>query len=100
MTIFSKKNTLTQIFHSINLNYCPICDSKLNYEDQNDSIYITCNRNLNHFDISGFKDLSSGELILIYLDNNNEGIVNVPVLREFQNIISRKLYHIKNDEKK
>ena len=73
-------------------NICPICSSHLNYDYQNDSIYITCVDSFEHFEFSGFKDLNTGELILVYLNNYNEGIVDTQLLREFQKVIYRKLY--------
>ena len=84
-------NKLLKSIQSIELNHCPTCDSELNFDNQKDSVYISCPKNHNHFDFSGFKDLSSGELVLLY-HNNLDGIVNKTVLKEFQSVINRKLY--------
>ncbi|MFX1258842.1 MAG: hypothetical protein ACFFAN_13355 [Promethearchaeota archaeon] len=96
MTLLLKKNKFFEIYRSINSNRCPICASRLNFDDQNDSIYVNCVNDLKHFKISGFKNLRTGELVLVYLNNNDDGIVNRTVLKEFQKVISRKLYHLIN----
>ena len=83
-------NELLQSIQSIDHNHCPTCDSELNFDNQKDSVYISCAKNHNHFDVAGFKDLSSGELVLLY-GNNLDGIVNKTVLKEFQSVIKRKL---------
>lgn len=91
MLYYFEINQLLQSIHSIDDNHCPICKSELNYDNQNDSIYISCSKKLKHFEIAGFKDKISGELALLYT-NNIEGIVNKTVLKEFQNVIYRKGY--------
>lgn len=91
MYYYYEMNKLLQSIQSIDLNHCPTCDSELNFDNQKDSVYISCAKNLNHFEVSGFKDLSSGELVLLY-NNSLEGIVNKTVLKEFQSVIKRKLY--------
>ena len=91
MLYYFEINKLVQSIHSIDHNHCPICESELNYDNQNDSIYISCSKKLKHFEVAGFKDKSSGELALLYT-NNLEGIVNKTVLKEFQNVIYRKGY--------
>ena len=92
MAISSKRSKFFPIFSSISHNNCPICSSRLNYDNQNDSVYITCLNKYEHFELSGFKDLTTGELILIYLNNHPEGIVDASILQEFQKVIYRKLY--------
>lgn len=92
MSASLEKKNLLKIFNSILYNNCPICSSHLNYDNQNDSIYISCLNRLNHFEISGFKDLESGNLILLYLNNYKEGIVDTSLLKEFQNVMYRKIY--------
>ena len=91
MYYYNEINKLLQSLQSIDLNHCPACSSQLNFDNQNDSVYISCASNLNHFEVAGFKDLNSGELALLY-NNNLTGIVNKIVLKEFQNVIHRKLY--------
>ena len=91
MMYYFEMNKLLQSIDSIDHNHCPICKSELNYDNQNDSIYISCSKKLKHFEVAGFKDKISGELALIY-NNNIEGIVNKTVLKEFQNVIYRKGY--------
>ena len=92
MNYYSEINKLLNSIQSIDDNYCPVCRSKLNYDDQKDSIYISCADNLSHFEIAGFKSLYTGELALLY-NNSLKGIVNKKVLKEFQNVISRKTYN-------
>jgi hypothetical protein len=89
-----KKNPhgFLKIFDSIMTNHCPICSSHLNFDNQRDSVYISCTHSLEHFEVSGFKDLGSDKLVLVYLNSSNEGIVDGHILKEFQNIIYRKLY--------
>ncbi|MFX0187747.1 MAG: hypothetical protein ACFE8A_08425 [Candidatus Hodarchaeota archaeon] len=82
-------NKLLRSIQSIELNHCPTCDSELNFDNQKDSVYISCANSHNHFEVAGFKDLSSGEIVLLY-NNNGDGIVNKRVLKEFQNVIKRK----------
>ena len=89
MSQYYEINKLLQSIHSINDNFCPICQSRLNFDNQNDSVYISCT---DHFEVAGFKDKISGELSLLY-NNNLEGIVNKTVLEEFQNVIYRMIYN-------
>ena len=91
MLYYFEMNKLLQSIDSIDHNHCPICESKLDYDNQNDSIYISCSKKLKHFEVAGFKDKFSGDLTLIY-NNNREGIINETVLQEFQNVIYRKGY--------
>ena len=83
-------NKLIKSIQSINENQCPQCDSQLNFDNQKDSVYVSCDDNCNHFEVAGFKDLDSGKLALLYLNNTEEGIINKTVLKEFQNVIYRK----------
>ena len=91
MTYYFKINKLLGSLQTIDKNCCPKCRSKLHYDNQKDSIYISCVNDHSHFEIAGFKDLRSGNIVLLY-DNNTDGIVNQTVLEEFQNVIFRKLY--------
>ena len=92
MSLSLKNHEFLQIFHSISHNHCPICSSCLNFDNQNDSIYISCLNSLDHFQVSCFKDLGNGELILVYLNDHNEGILDSSLLKEFQKVIYRKLF--------
>jgi hypothetical protein len=92
MAFSLKNNRFLDIFNSIISNHCPICSSHLNFDNQRDSVYISCMHNMEHFEVSGFKDLGSEELVLVYLNSCNEGIIDRHILKEFQNIIYRKLY--------
>lgn len=91
MYYYYEINKLLLSIQSIENNQCPNCDSQLNFDNQNDSIYVSCAKNRSHFEIAGFKDLNSGKLALLY-NNNLTGIVNKTVLKEFQNLFKRKLY--------
>jgi len=91
MYYYYEINKLLQSIQSIENNLCPKCDSQLNFDNQNDSIYVSCAKDHNHFEIAGFKDLNSGKLALLY-NNNLTGIVNKTVLKEFQTVFKRKLY--------
>ena len=88
MNYYNEINKLLNSIQSIDDN----CRSQLKYDDQKDSIYISCTDNLSHFEIAGFKSLYTGELALLY-NNSLKGIVNKKVLKEFQNVISRKTYN-------
>ncbi len=92
MSISTIRSKLFQVFSAISHNNCPVCSSCLNYDNQNDSVYISCLNTYEHFEVSGFKDLNTGEFILIYLNNHTEGIVDASILQEFQKVIYRKLY--------
>jgi len=78
---------IKNIFNHISKNRCIHCSSHLHYDEQPDSLYISCSKNFDHFRISGFKDIETGKIILIYLNNMNEGIMNEKLLRDFQKII-------------
>ncbi|MBA7709618.1 hypothetical protein ES703_118539 [subsurface metagenome] len=78
---------IKNIFNHIAKNRCIHCSSHLHYDEQPDSLYISCSKNFDHFRISGFKDIETGKIILIYLNNMNEGIMNEKLLRDFQKII-------------
>jgi len=78
---------IKNIFNHISKNRCFHCSSHLHYDEQPDSLYISCSKNFDHFRISGFKDIETGKIILIYLNNMNEGIINEKLLRDFQKII-------------
>jgi len=78
---------IKNIFNHISKNRCLHCSSHLHYDNQPDSIYISCSKNFNHFRISGFKDIETGKIILAYLNDMNEGILSEKLLRDFQKII-------------
>jgi hypothetical protein len=92
MTISLRDTSFFDTFHSILHNNCPICSAHLNFDNQKDSVYISCLNNLDHFELSGFKDVGTGDLVLVYLNGSNEGIVDQKIIKEFQNVIYRKLY--------
>ncbi len=77
---------IKNIFNHIAKNRCPHCLSHLHYDEQPDSIYISC-EDFNHFRISGFKDIETGKIILVYFNNMNEGIMNEKLLQDFRKII-------------
>jgi len=90
---FSQKE-VKKILSYISNNHCPYCSSNLHYDDQPDSLYISCNKNFDHFRVSGFKDLETGELVLLYFNDKSEGIMNETILKDFQNIIRRNYYKL------
>ena len=71
---------IKKILNHISKNRCLHCSSHLNYDEQADSIYISCSKNFNHFRISGFKDIETGKIVLVYLNNMNGGIMNEEIL--------------------
>lgn len=90
---FSTQN-FRQYFKNIANNHCPYCSSHLHFDDQPDSLYVSCNKNFDHFRISGFKDLETGEILLLYFNDNAEGIMNEKTLKDFQKAIYRTNYKI------
>jgi len=93
MSYYNEINKLLKSIQSIDNNNCPVCRSHLNYDNQNDSIYISCTENHSHFEIAGFKSLYTGDIALIYNNDLDQGIVNKTILEEFQNVIYRKIYN-------
>ena len=96
MNYYLEINKLLKSIQTIDGNHCPKCNSRLHYDNQNDSVYVSCLNDNTHFEIAGFKDLESGKLVLLY-DNNTDGIVNKTILKEFQDVIFRKLYTGRKD---
>jgi len=70
---------------------CPRCSSRLFMDDQRDSVYVSCKRDYHHFRISGFKDLYTGNLVLMYFNDGEEGIINKKLLKKFQKILYRRI---------
>ena len=91
MSYYIEINKFLKDIQSIDENHCPVCSSHLNYDNQNDSIYVSCTNNLSHFEIAGFKSIYTGELALLY-NNGLKGIVDKTLLKEFQTAIYRKIY--------
>lgn len=83
---------------SLKQNSCPHCYGELNYDVQDDSIYISCE--CGNFEISAFRDKYNGSLMLYYLNQGEEGSVDSRNLKELQkvlyrnNTIKRKLFTI------
>jgi hypothetical protein len=91
MSYYNEINKFLKSIQSIDDNHCPVCSSHLNYDNQNDSIYVSCTNNLTHFEIAGFKSLYNGDLALLY-NNGLKGIVDKTILKEFQSAIYRRIY--------
>ena len=92
MSYYNEIKKLLSSIQSIDDNHCPICRSHLNYDNQKDSIYVSCTNDLSHFEIAGFKSLFTGELALLYNNSATKGIVDKTVLKEFQSAIYRRIY--------
>jgi len=91
MSYYNEIKYFLNSIQSIDDNICPVCRSHLNFDNQNDSIYVSCTENLSHFEIAGFKSLYTGDLALLY-NNGLKGIVDKTLLKEFQTAIYRKIY--------
>jgi len=89
---YPKIKDMLKSIESIEHNNCPVCASKLFFDNQKDSVYVSCHDNFRHFEVAAFKDLGSGNFVLLY-NNDTEGIVNNSVLGEFQKTIYRKIYN-------
>ena len=92
MSYYIEINKFLKDIQSIDENNCPVCSSHLNYDNQKDSIYVSCTNNLSHFEIAGFKSLYTGNLALLYNNGLDKGIVDKTLLKEFETAIYRKIY--------
>ena len=92
MSYYYDMNKYLKSIESIEENHCPICRSRLHFDNQKDSVYITCEENHSHFEIAGFRSLFNGNLALLYNNGLDKGIVDKTVLKEFESVIHRKIY--------
>ncbi len=99
MDVSFSKGKVETIFKAIKTQHCPICQSLLHVDDQEDSVYVSCGSDYSHFELSGFKDLSTGKLALIYLNKDNQGIIQQSLLKKFQKILFRKAFLANNLKK-
>ncbi len=83
------ESKIKNVFNHISKNRCLHCSSNLHYDNQPDSIYISCSKNFNHFRISGFKDIETQKIVLVYFNEMNEGIMSKKLLMDFQKIIHK-----------
>jgi hypothetical protein len=76
--------------NGLDSDHCPGCGGSLNYDVQDDSIYISCG--CGNFEVSTFRDKYNGNLLLYYLNHGDLGAVNQDHLNKMQNVLYRKKY--------
>ncbi|MHA1764091.1 MAG: hypothetical protein ACTSYC_10115 [Promethearchaeota archaeon] len=91
MTLSFSDEQVEKFLDALKKYECPRCSARLFTDDQRDSVYVSCKKDYHHFRISGFKDLYSGNLVLLYFNDEGEGIINMQLLEKFQKVMYRRI---------